>query len=234
MATIVLRLPNVTQGGQILFPKAKSRMSPFTNSQGRKGKNEAREFVDKKDGFKGLTKSQNLKKCRGCILLQTIDGEREKDSFKGLTKSLKKWFLVANVATLSNKRALLPIKKLRSSLLANSKLHRTLFGFIVFRVEWKDVCGLNYLNELLIDTSLAVEAKYMKRWEFDSIAQAAKSRITWFPGTSHERCLLEEHLNSMLGLGYLGTRICSSEVSREHAADQQLFELLMKLYELTR
>ncbi|GJZ16938.1 hypothetical protein Tco_0553061 [Tanacetum coccineum] len=213
MTTIVLHLSNVTQVGQIFFPKAKpvgsgkiaslinkgkidsselttmktlkSRMSPFANSRGRKGKNKAREFVDKKDGFKGLTKSQNLKKCRGCLLLQTVDGEREKDSFKGLTKSLKKWFLVANIAILSNKRVLLPIKKLKSSLLANSKLHRTL---------------LNYLNELQIDTSLAIEAKYMKRWEFDSIAQAAKSRITWFPGTSHERCLLEEHLNYMLAV----------------------------------
>nr|GEY62694.1 hypothetical protein CTI12_AA259060 [Tanacetum cinerariifolium] len=124
----------------------KSRMSPFVNSRGRKGKNEeeevAREFVDKKD------------------------------SFKGLTKSLKIWFLVVNAAILSNKRALLPIKKLRSSLLANSKSHRTLFGFIVFRVEWKDVRGMNYLNELQTDTSLAVEAKYMKKWEFDSIAHA--------------------------------------------------------------
>ncbi|KAL4573371.1 hypothetical protein LXL04_020174 [Taraxacum kok-saghyz] len=68
------------------------------------------------------------------------------------------------------KRALLPIKKLRSSLLANSKLHRTLYGFIVFQVMWKDVRGINYLNELQTDTSLAIEAKYMKRWEFDSIS----------------------------------------------------------------
>ncbi|GJU11065.1 hypothetical protein Tco_1133461, partial [Tanacetum coccineum] len=163
----------------------KSRMSPFANSRGRKGKNEAREFVDTKDGSKGLSKSQNL----------------------------KKWFSVVNAATLSNKRALLPVKKLRSSLLANSKLHRTLFGFIVFRVAWKDVRGMNYLNELQTDTSLAVEAKYMKRWEFDSIAQAAKCTITWFPGTSRERCLLEEHLSSMLGKR---TKLGDYEMRRIH------------------
>lgn len=50
------------------------------------------------------------------------------------------------------------------------------------------------------DTSLAIEAKYMRRWEFDSISQAAKCINTWFPGTSLERYLLEDHLNSMLGM----------------------------------
>lgn len=149
----------------------KSRMSPFANTRGRKGKNKTREFVDKKDSSKGLSKSQNL----------------------------KKWFSVVDAATLSKKRALLPVKKLRTSLLANSKLHRTLFGFIVFQVAWEDVRGMNYLNELQTDTSLAIEAKCMKRWEFDSIAQAAKCITTWFPGTPRERCLLEEHLDSMLG-----------------------------------
>ncbi|PWA37431.1 hypothetical protein CTI12_AA574520 [Artemisia annua] len=29
-------------------------------------------------------------------------------------------------------------------------------------------------------TSLAIESKYMKRWEFDSIAQAAKGLMSWF------------------------------------------------------
>nr|XP_043620419.1 uncharacterized protein LOC122592289 [Erigeron canadensis] len=149
----------------------KSRMSPFANTRGQKGKKETTDFVNKKVGSKGSSQSQNL----------------------------RKWFSVVDAATLSKKRALLPVKKLRNSLLANSKLHRTLFGFIVFRVAWKDVRGINYLNELQTDTSLAVEAKYMTRWEFDSIAQAAKCINTWFPGTPNERFLLGEHLNSMLG-----------------------------------
>ncbi|XP_076932186.1 uncharacterized protein LOC143597624 [Bidens hawaiensis] len=149
----------------------KSRMSPFANTRGRKGKKDTRVF---------------------------IEWEVESESLKH-TQNLKKWFSVVNAATLSRKRALLPVKKLKSSLLANSKLHRTLFGFIVFQVTWDDVRGINYLNELQTDTSLAIEAKYMKRWEFDSIKQAAKCIRAWFPGTPLERDLLGEHLDSMLG-----------------------------------
>ncbi|KAK1439801.1 hypothetical protein QVD17_05622 [Tagetes erecta] len=149
----------------------KSRMSPFANTRGRKGKKDTGEFIEQKVRSKSSDHSQNL----------------------------KKWFSVVNAATLSRKRALLPVKKLRTSLLANSKLHRTLFGFIVFQVVWKDVRGINYLNELQTDTSLAIEAKYMKRWEFDSINQAARCIHTWFPGTLRERYLLQEHLDSMIG-----------------------------------
>ncbi|KAI3774883.1 hypothetical protein L1987_49446 [Smallanthus sonchifolius] len=118
------------------------------------------------------------------------------------SKSLRRWVSVIDAAILSEKKALLPVKKLRNSLLANSKLHRTLYGFIVFEVAWKDVRGINYLNELQTDTSLAIEAKCMRRWEFDSISQAAKGITSWFPGTPRERFLLKNKLNSMLGLRY--------------------------------
>lgn len=40
----------------------------------------------------------------------------------------------------------------------------------------------------------------MRRWEFDSIAQAETSIISWFSGTPFERLLLEQHLNSMIGI----------------------------------
>lgn len=66
------------------------------------------------------------------------------------SENLRKWFSVIDAATLSRKRALLPVEKLKSSLLANSKVHRTLHGFIVFEVAWKDVRGINYLNELQV------------------------------------------------------------------------------------
>ncbi|KAI3803572.1 hypothetical protein L1987_31728 [Smallanthus sonchifolius] len=118
------------------------------------------------------------------------------------SKSLRRWFSVIDAAILSEKKALLPVKKLRNSLLANSKLHRTLYGFIVFQVAWKDVRGINYLNELQTDTSLAIEAKCMRRWEFDSLSQSAKGITSWFPGTPRERFLLKNKLNSMLGLRY--------------------------------
>lgn len=49
------------------------------------------------------------------------------------------------------------------------------------------------------DTSLAIEAKLMKRWEFDSIAQAASCMSSWFSGTLAEQLLLREHLDSASG-----------------------------------
>ncbi|KAI7733784.1 hypothetical protein M8C21_027120, partial [Ambrosia artemisiifolia] len=65
------------------------------------------------------------------------------------------------------------------------------------------------------DTSLAIEAKHMRRWEFDSIAQAANGITSWFLGTPYERLLLEHHLNSMIGeafheAGMDTPRTCSS------------------------
>ena len=53
----------------------------------------------------------------------------------GKSKEFARWFRLINAATLSKKRALLPVKKLRdSSSLLSSELHRTLYGFIVFEV----------------------------------------------------------------------------------------------------
>lgn len=49
------------------------------------------------------------------------------------------------------------------------------------------------------DTSLAVEAKFMQRWEFDSIAQAASCISSWFSGTISEQLQLKEYLNSAIG-----------------------------------
>ncbi|KAG6785211.1 hypothetical protein POTOM_010938 [Populus tomentosa] len=113
---------------------------------------------------------------------------------------LERWFLLIKVATLSRKRGLPPVKKLRNSLFLSSELHRTLYGFIVFEVAWNDVRGINYLNELLTDTSLAIEAKIMHRWEFDSIAQAASSLSSWFSGTLSELLQLKGYLDSATGM----------------------------------
>ncbi|KAI8558247.1 hypothetical protein RHMOL_Rhmol04G0075800 [Rhododendron molle] len=147
----------------------KSRLSPFANSKARKGRKETGK-------------------------LQTSSKPSTSKS-----KKFRKWFSVVDAATLSRKRALLPVKKLRNSLVLNSKVHRTLYGFIVFEVAWSDVRGINYLNELQTDTSMAIEAKFMKRWEFDSIVQAAKCTSSWFSGKTHERLLLKEYLDSAIG-----------------------------------
>ncbi|KAG8488367.1 hypothetical protein CXB51_016377 [Gossypium anomalum] len=115
------------------------------------------------------------------------------------SKKLERWFCSIDAAMLSEQRVLLPVKKLRTSLLLSSELHRTLYGFIVFEVTWSNVRGINYLNELQTDTSLAIEAKSMQRWEFDSIDQAANSIPSWFSGTFLERCHLKEYLDSTTG-----------------------------------
>ncbi|GMI73385.1 hypothetical protein like AT2G32970 [Hibiscus trionum] len=114
-------------------------------------------------------------------------------------KKFERWFSLIDAAMLSKKRILLPVKKLRTSSLLSSELHRTLYGFIVFEVSWSSVRGLNYLNELQTDTSLAIEAKLMQRWEFDSIDQAANCISSWFSGTFSEQRRLIEYLNSTTG-----------------------------------
>ncbi|KAM1010260.1 hypothetical protein ACFX2I_045693 [Malus domestica] len=110
-------------------------------------------------------------------------------------KKLARWFSLIK----HQKKVLLPVKKLRSSLLLSRELHRTLYGFIVFEVAWSNVRGINYINELQTDTSLAIEAKVMQRWEFDSIAQAASCISSWFSGTVSEQLQLKELLNSAIG-----------------------------------
>ncbi|KAF5949947.1 hypothetical protein HYC85_011940 [Camellia sinensis] len=150
----------------------KSRLSPFANTKARKERKEKGESLDLKANPKSTTSK---------------------------SKKFRRWFSVIDAATLSRKRALLPVKKLRNSLTFNGKLHRTLYGFIVFEVAWSDVRGINYLNELQTDTSLAIEAIFMKRWEFDSIEQAAKCISSWFSGTHHEQLLLKGYLESAIG-----------------------------------
>lgn len=177
-------------------------MSPFANTRGRKNKQGA----------------ENMQE------MQTNSESSTSESGK-----VKRWFSLVDAATLSRKMALLTVEKLRNSLLSNSKLHRTLFGFIVFEVSWNDVWGLNYLNELQVlsssfflhipsyvnmksyikppnflwlqtYTSLAIEAKYMRRWKFYSVSQAARCIHSWFPETDTEQSILREYLNSTIGM----------------------------------
>lgn len=58
---------------------------------------------------------------------------------KSSNKNLNKWFSVIDTTRWREKRPF--------SFLDLSKI---LYGFIVFEVAWKDVCGINYLNELQV------------------------------------------------------------------------------------
>ncbi|CAI8605222.1 unnamed protein product [Vicia faba] len=86
-------------------------------------------------------------------------------------------------------------------------------------VAWNNVHGINYFNELQTDTSLAIEAKLMKRWEFDNIAQSVSYMSSWFSGTLSEQLLLKEHLDSASGeIFYDASRILlSGDLSERQA-----------------
>ncbi|CAL1407196.1 unnamed protein product [Linum trigynum] len=146
----------------------KSRLSPFANTKGQRGKRE----------------------CKGTSCPQSNSSK---------ATNIEKWFSLIDAKNFSQKAGLLPVEKLRKSLFLSSELHRTLYGFIVFEVAWSNVRGINYLNELQTDTSLAVEAKVMQRWEFDCISQASRSIASWFSGTLPEQLQLKEYLDSATG-----------------------------------
>ncbi|KAL6841498.1 hypothetical protein ACP4OV_028641 [Aristida adscensionis] len=80
---------------------------------------------------------------------------------------------------------------------AVTDLSRALHGFLVFEVSWRDVHGINYLNELLTDTSLALEARYMTKWEFYSAEQAAGCTHLWFLGRASEARALRGYLATL-------------------------------------
>lgn len=61
------------------------------------------------------------------------------------------------------------------------------------------VCVQQFTSHLQTDTSLAIEAKYMQRWEFDCISQAAASISSWFLGPPSDRQLLKNYLELATG-----------------------------------
>lgn len=95
------------------------------------------------------------------------------------SKKICKWLPIVNIATVRER-----------ALLAMLSLYKALHGFIVFEVAWKDVRGINYLNELQTDTSLALEVKSLRKWEFNGIDQALSSIPLWFSGTTNETLTL--------------------------------------------
>ncbi|KAG2332775.1 hypothetical protein Bca52824_003955 [Brassica carinata] len=154
----------------------KSRLSPFANSKGREGKKKQKQDDDEeqKKSKEACSQTNNKK-----------------------IKELKKWFSLIDATTFSKNK--IPAKKLQSSLYLSKQLHKTLYGFIVFEVEWDNVRGINYLNELQTDTSLALEAKLMRRWEFESIDQAVTNMSQWFSGSKSERSCMMEYLDTTKG-----------------------------------
>ncbi|XP_017699145.2 uncharacterized protein LOC103710629 isoform X2 [Phoenix dactylifera] len=79
-------------------------------------------------------------------------------------------------------------------------LSKALQGFLVFEVIWKDVHGINYLNELQADTSLALEVRSMTKWEFFSPEQASSCISLWFSGRISETQSLKIYLRKLSDL----------------------------------
>ncbi|CAN8247746.1 unnamed protein product [Cochlearia groenlandica] len=153
----------------------KSRLSPFANTKVREGKKKKIQEEEKKKKPEETYSEPNNERM----------------------KKLKKWFSLIDATTLSKKK--IPAKKLQSTLFLKEQLHKTLYGFIVFEVEWANVRGVNYVNELLTDTSVAIETKLMRRWEFESVNQAVASMSQWFSGSEAESSCLREYLDSTIG-----------------------------------
>jgi hypothetical protein len=59
---------------------------------------------------------------------------------------------------------------------------------------------------------MAVEAKTMKRWEFESVNQASSLITSWFSGNYSECQLLQDYLNSISpkgkGMNVLSILLC--------------------------
>ncbi|KAM7271208.1 hypothetical protein ACFE04_030422 [Oxalis oulophora] len=162
---------------------------------------------------------------------QTTEDENNRPNESEAVKSKKIfdcWYALVDAASAPQKKISLPVDKLRTSLQFSSELHRTLYGFIVFEVGWDNVRGLNYLNQLQTDTSFAVETKFMRRWEFDSVAQASNCISSWFSGTLFDRLVLKEYLDSAVDeIFYDAKERFSSTVLDDDNKDRDIGNMLV-------
>lgn len=149
----------------------KSRFSPFANSRSRRKRDET----------------------DGRLVFSTSP-----ISAPHLQNKSSRWYSLIDEAMREKK---FQVNKLKDARILNRELHQTLYGFIIFEVDWADVRGINYLNELQTDASMAVESKIMKRWEFDSVNQASSLITSWFSGNHSECQLLEDYLNHISSHG---------------------------------
>ncbi|GAV70709.1 hypothetical protein CFOL_v3_14207 [Cephalotus follicularis] len=132
------------------------------------------------------------------------------------SKNSCKWFPIINMATLREKA---PFSMMN--------LYKTLHGFIVFEVAWKDVRGINYLNELQTDGSVALEVKSVRKWEFNDIGQALSSMSSWFSGTPSETQTLQSNLillqDRVPSCSSRGITVASNELLLNDASQAELF-----------
>ena len=64
-----------------------------------------------------------------------------------LPNKSSRWYSLIDEAVREKK---LQVNKLKDARILNRELHQTLYGFIIFEVDWGHVRGINYLNELQV------------------------------------------------------------------------------------
>uniref|UniRef100_A0A1D1Y2R9 DNA-directed RNA polymerase subunit beta n=1 Tax=Anthurium amnicola TaxID=1678845 RepID=A0A1D1Y2R9_9ARAE len=101
-------------------------------------------------------------------------------------KKFQRWYAVIDAAKWQKKH-----------MLSVLDLTKAIHGLLVFEVAWKDVYGINYMNELQTDTSLALEVKFMKKWEFNGPDEASRCISWWFKGTEPETRTLKHNLRKL-------------------------------------
>ncbi|AQK75291.1 hypothetical protein ZEAMMB73_Zm00001d018217 [Zea mays] len=99
-----------------------------------------------------------------------------------LQNKSSRWYSLIDDAMREKK---LQVNKLKDARILNRELHQTLYGFIIFET----------------DTSMVVESKIMKRWEFDSVKQASTLIASWFSGNPFECQLLQDYLTNISSNG---------------------------------
>ncbi|WOL03712.1 hypothetical protein Cni_G12432 [Canna indica] len=102
-------------------------------------------------------------------------------------------------------------------------LTNSLHGFIVFELAWKDVHGINYLNELQTDTSLALEVRTMKKWEFFDPEHASSCISLWFSESVFETQPLKDYLKKLTDIDLQNSSSQSQEVSSSDVPSEDEF-----------
>lgn len=102
------------------FVLLQSRFSPFANSRTRRKRDET----------------------DGKLVFSTSSV-----SAPHLQNKSSRWYSLIDEAMREKK---LQVNKLKDARILNRELHQTLYGFIIFEVDWADVRGINYLNELQV------------------------------------------------------------------------------------
>ncbi|KAG6517331.1 uncharacterized protein LOC122055742 isoform X1 [Zingiber officinale] len=140
------------------------------------------------------------------------DRNDDYESYFGKLKKGKRWLPLVDSSKLQEKY-----------FHAVMSLNQSLHGFIVFEVAWKDVHGINYLNELQTDTYLALEVRTMRKWEFFDPEHASSCITLWFSECISETQPLKDFLKKLSDFDQQSSS-CQSPTNQEVSSLDDPFE----------